>query len=215
MSEDPGATTNTGETENDPAVAEWFSEVRNVESLLAEERGPKMPPRTTDDEALRLTKEESRTILDHRLDWLSETDDKAMRTVRTAVIVLSIIFSAAGVIGGSELRAIPPIPLGLSVLGVGLLFLTIVYGIYTYSDSETVYGPEPALRREVLEYEYSEREWLVMLLNGYEEWIDVMTRVNKRNVKHLNRVQLLLVTSLFCLLLALVSLVLVAPNSSP
>jgi len=198
--------------DEESSLFDSFGDTTEVEALLSEQRGPDMPPSGTDDETLRLTRDEARSILDHRLEWLSETDDKAMRTVRTAVIVLSIIFSAAGIAGEEALNRIPRIPFVLSSIGVVGLFLTIIYGIYTYSDSETVYGPEPALRREVLDYEYSERQWLVMLLNGYDEWIDVMERVNKRNAKHLSRVQYLLVLSLFFLLLALGAIVMNNPS---
>ncbi|MFB6142502.1 MAG: hypothetical protein ABEJ30_04080 [Halorientalis sp.] len=167
------------------------------------EDGPLQAPPETDYEVLVETRREARTVLDHRISLLNDLDDKAMRTVRTAVLVLGLIFSAAGVTGSEGIQRLSSWPLRFATLGVCGLFLTIVYGIVTYSDSETQLGPGRAFRREARTECYSKRQWLNLLLEGYDEWIDVVERVNERNAARLNRVQFSLITSLLCLLAAL------------
>jgi len=181
-------------------------DVKEVEDLVLSEASDHKVSTSSETsvDVLKELQRESRDVLDHRISLLNDLDDKAMRTVRTAVLVLSIIFSAAGVVSSREgIGTIPPLPLQVSGIGVAGLFLTIVYGVVTYSDSETEFGPDVDFRLEARREGLSERQWLILLLSGYNEWISTMEQVNSKNATRLNRVQLLLILSLFCLMIAL------------
>jgi hypothetical protein len=176
-----------------------------VEDLVPSEEadGVISPPDATNGRVLESLRDESREVLNLRIEMLNETDDKAARTVRTAVIVLSIIFSAAGIADPSDLQNLPDPVVWFSIAGIGCLFITVVAGVLNYSDSETKLGPDRDFRLEPRREAYSEREWNVLLLSGYDEWISTMESTYERNKLQLWWVQVLLILSLFLLMVAL------------
>lgn len=106
-------------------------------------------------------------MLRERISLLREIDDKAMRTVRTAVVVLGLVVSAN--------RLSPSQPdLGtlagqLGLLGSALLTTAVVVGTYTYAVSDVDFGVGSDHRREVRREAYTQREWLQFQLGEYDE----------------------------------------------
>lgn len=141
----------------------------------AERRAP------SDTAALRATREEARTILDHEIRLLNDLDDKAMRTVRTAVVTLGALISAAGLGGPSAVASVGAWPLRLFALGCVCLLVTILVGTVASTDSDVILGPNEAFRSEAKVGGYSETEWLVTLLDGYDAWIAYADEVASRN----------------------------------
>lgn len=154
----------------------------------------------SDVEALRITREESRAVLDHRVKDINAMDDTALRIGRVAVIVLGIILSGAGLIGTNRLTSMPTGVLMLFGFGVLLLLITLLISILTYTDSELDVGIDSTWREEVREEGYSEEEWLDTLLEGYDEWIGLLQQEQSANRFQLLITQLLLVTALLILL---------------
>lgn len=150
----------------------------------------------TDTAALRITREESRSVLDHRLELSNDLDDKAMWTVRTAILLLTLLASAAAIEGVSAVKSVPN---GAKVsfgLAVGGLFATVFLGLGAYFVSTTTFGVGESHRREVRDVAYTEREWLEVLLDGYDAWIRQMDRRNEENARSVFWSQALLVVSL-------------------
>lgn len=156
----------------------------------------------TDTAALRLTREESRAVLDHRLAELTDLDDKAMWTMRTAVILLGILASAAGIAGQTTVTSRSPATSASFGLGILGLFLTLIVGVGTYSVSITTPGVGGSHRREVRTASYTEQEWLETLLDAYDEWIAEMERSTDENARLVFWAQALLGLSLGLLFIA-------------
>lgn len=153
----------------------------------------------SDVEALRIAREESRAVLDHRVTDINAMDDAALRIGRVAVVVLGIILSGAGLIGTSRITSMPTGVLILFGSGIFILLLTLLVSILTYTDSELDVGIDSTWREEVREEGYSEEEWLSTLLEGYDEWIGVLQQEQSANRYQLLVTQLLLVTALLLL----------------
>lgn len=192
---------------------EWTGEERSLDDCTASKENPpnestdasaKAPAEETAIEALRTARNESRTVLDGQIDLLNDIDDKAMRSVRTAVVFVGIVISAVQVSGGVE--AVPNADswtFRFSAAGVGFLMASIVAGIYTYSVSSANFGVSDGHREDVL-LGYSEREWLIFLLNEYDEWTNEMAATNEKNSIGLHATLFSLVAGLVCFLLSVV-----------
>lgn len=161
----------------------------------------------SDIESLRLVREESQAALDRRIQMINESDDMAMRTARTGVVVIGILVTAIGVVGPdtvwdqfSWLSGIP------GFLGGVLLFFVVIRGMAMYSSSDIVLGVGHAHRSEVLDATYTEREWLEELLREYSEWHKELRTHHDNQQRALFWTQILFFTSLFLLIIAAVFL---------
>lgn len=147
-------------------------------------------------EALRVTREESRVVLDHQVALLNEIDDRAVRTVRLAGVTLGIVVSVLGLAGPSLLSGAGTTVLLLVSLGVCSLLVCVLVGIGTYSTSGASFGIDESFRREILAGTYAEREWLRELLAAYNGWSDEMQQVIERDGMYLLVTQLLLLAGI-------------------
>lgn len=90
----------------------------------------------SDIEALRVTRTEYRAVLDHQIALLNDLDAKAMWTARTAVFMLGILVSAAGIAGRPVIGTLPTGTLvSLGTGGFGLV-VTIFIGVGVYTVSQ-------------------------------------------------------------------------------
>lgn len=152
--------------------------------------------------ALRLTRKESRLVLDHQIALLNELDDKALRTARTAVVVLGILVSAVGIAGRGTVLDLPLVVQVLGGAGGVFLSATVLVGIALYSSTDITFGIGDGHRDELANTAYTEREWLKLLLTEYADWSDTMERLNETNAERLLIAQLCLSTALLSLLSA-------------
>lgn len=159
-------------------------------------------PVPSDAAALRATRAEAREVLNYKLDVLDSLDDKATWTARTAVVVLGVLISAAGLSGPSAVSTVGPWALALGTVGVGLLLCSVLVGVAAATDSEVNPGPGRSFRREVREEHYDEAEWNATLLDGYDEWIDTADDVTATNRTKLLAAQASLVAAILALVLA-------------
>lgn len=159
---------------------------------------------SSDTEALRLTRKESRAVLERKFEVLEDIDQKAMHTVRTAIVMLGVVVSAAGISGTDGLTSFGLFPALLVVAGTFSLLLSFIGGVVIYAVSGVPDGVSRAHQKDVLERNFKESEWLYVLILSYVEWIDGVARTNQRNAKYLTAIQILLAIGLFLLVLAVV-----------
>lgn len=139
-------------------------------------------------DVLRSACSESRAVLDDQLDELADIGDKALWTVRTSLIVLGIVVSTASLANAETLRRLHEAVLALWLLGVCLLLTASVYGLGTYFGADRARGISPEFRRRARNG-LSNRDWHVLLLDGYDGWIEEMELTTDRYGTHLFRAQ--------------------------
>lgn len=158
---------------------------------MSGESAPQDPP--TDLEVLRSACEESRVVLDYQLEVLAEIDEKAIWSVRTAIIVLGLLISVGSLTDGSAIRTLSPPVIGLATAGTLSLLFTIWFGLLAYHWSFEAFGIGPQERQAALSGRLDEREWLQMLLQDwYPEWIERQAMFNVYNNRILVGAHLLL-----------------------
>lgn len=108
---------------------------------------------------------ESRNVIDAQRETMADIDSKAVSTVRITVLVTGIVVAAAR-IGGPSLFH----PLLLS-LGVGLLLVATVVGVFTYTESNLFLGPNQAYLQALAEGDV-ETPWEEDLVVRLAHWID-------------------------------------------
>lgn len=153
---------------------------------------------TTDDgrhdlEALRTTREEVRTVLDHQLQTINDVDTKAAKTSRLDAILLGLVLTA-----GSFLAQADAFSAGVYVNGFSLAGLLFVVGSFTlavatYSTTDVRTGVGPADVQRLVDAKYSEREWLVLLLRSEARWMAENERRQARNASLLTASQAALI----------------------
>lgn len=165
----------------------------------------RIPAEEVDTEALEIVREESREVLNEQLSLLSDIDDKAMRTVRTSVLFIGLVISAIQLSGTPiAVEEIGRWPFRLATAGVTFLLASIVAGIWTYSVSDPDFGVSSDHRKDIVAGGYTEREWLLLQLNEYDEWTDSMRDTNETNVVGLHATLFSLIAGVLSLLLSAV-----------
>lgn len=144
---------------------------------------------------------ESRAVLDHEIDILNDIDDKAVWTVRTAVLVVGLVVSAASITGNRGLSLPTPVKVSAG-LGVSVLLGAMVSGVMTYAISAPEPGISAQYRAAVLDGTIPEAQWRRELLDGYDRWIAQMQDVNEKNGYYLFVTQTLLLLGVVLLSVA-------------
>lgn len=143
----------------------------------------------SDIEALRVTHEESRVVLDHQVALQKDLDDEALRTVRLALFLIALIVSVAQLVEPGQVAS-----LGIGTLlsvGTGVLGLSIAVfiGLGVYVETDVPFGVGPGHRREGTTQAYPEMRWLELLLAEYDGWTDDARTANGINALWLGRAQ--------------------------
>lgn len=161
------------------------------------------PESAPDIAVLRSACEESRSVLDHQLSVLDDIDEKAIWSVRTAILVLGLLISAASFADGSAVRQAELPILGLAFAGTIGLASTIWLGIFTYHWSFEEFGIGPNERSAAVLQDGSEHRWRThLLMTGYTPWIQRQESFNRYNQLLLFITHLLLSMGVTLLLLA-------------
>lgn len=143
----------------------------------------------TAQETLRITRVESRVVLDHQIDLLNEIDERALRTVRTSIVVLALLASAGQIAGPAQIRSLHWIQTtGFALAGI-LFVLAILVGMAIYTVSHVPYGIGPTHRAEAEDGGYSERDWLKLLLEEYDDWSTEVLELTENNARWLTYAQ--------------------------
>lgn len=155
---------------------------RRTEDNPAGKTQEQPPAEAVDTEALETVRVESRKVLSEQIRLLNDIDDKAMRSVRTAVLFIGLVVTAVQISDDPTAFAeLDAWPFRLAVGGVSFLLTSVLLGIYTYSVSEPEFGVSDGHRNDVVQGGFSRHEWLVFQLNEYDEWTDSMSEVNEQN----------------------------------
>lgn len=157
----------------------------------------------SDVEAYRSLARESRSVLDHQIAFLNQMDDAALRTVRTAILVIGIVVSAASIAPGRNISVtFESWPIRLGVVGIVALLASMCLGIYTYRISNATLGPSRDFANEIRDQEFDSIEWYDLLLGGFDEWQERMRSELHTNARFLLAVQGLLLVGIVLLSLA-------------
>lgn len=115
---------------------------------------------------LKTTYEEVRAVLEAQNDTISDIDDKAMRTVRLAIILVGIIVAVARIDGPEIFHPY--------WFGTGLAFLlaSVLIGVLTYRDSNLFIGPNRDYVEQLVNDDFQDTTWDRDLLVTYAEWIE-------------------------------------------
>lgn len=122
-------------------------------------------------EALQTTQSEVRDVLDHQIQTFNDVDNKAARTFRLNAILLGLLVTAASFVAQADIVNFGSVINEWTLGGVVLLTLSFIFAVLTYTKSniETGVGPND-IERLIVE-QYSEKEWLILLLRSEAEWM--------------------------------------------
>jgi hypothetical protein len=166
------------------------------------------PP--SDTETLETALTESRRTFDKSVDRLEEIDDKAMRSVRTAVLLAGLVASAISLGGPDSMSELGLLPVITGAVGVISLGASIVVGIGVYAVTEYPYGVRNAHRASPGAGEHTYGEWLVTLLDAYDTWSDELQVETTRTIAYLEFIQFTLGLAVVTLLVSSSKIVLEA-----
>lgn len=159
-------------------------------------------PPPSDTETLETALIESRRTFDKSVDRLEEIDDKAMRSVRTAVLLAGLVASAISLGGPDSMSELGLLPVFTGAVGVICLGASIVVGIGVYAVTEYPYGVRSAHRASPGAGEHTYGEWLVTLLDAYDTWSDELQVETTRTIAYLEFIQFTLGSAVVTLLVS-------------
>lgn len=159
--------------------------------------------RVSDPEALALAREESRAVLERKLRALDESNTKAMHTVRTAVVSLGLVISTLTLLAGVGKDEFGTATVLATGTGILCLVLSIVTGVVTYITSGAPDGISQSYRDDVRSGGFDEVDWLLILLSGYDQWVNGVDRAKQQKERRLLWVQLLLTVGLILVVAAM------------
>lgn len=153
-------------------------------------------------ETLETALAESRRTFDKSVGRLEEIDEKAMRSVRTAVLLAGLVASAISLGGPGAVSQIGPLPVITGAVGVVSLGTSIVIGIGIYDATEYSCGIHDPHRAAIADGEHTYDEWLVTLLDAYTKLSDDIQVETNRNDVYLEIVQFTLGIAVVTLLVS-------------
>lgn len=144
--------------------------------------------------ALEEAKGDAIRVVDHQINIINDVDDKASDTLRSCILLLSVILTAGSLltsIGGLDIVAELPVLLnfilaGILICGILCIFITTHKAIVVYRSTEMAVGPKHLLD-QFEENNYTQKEWLYLVLyNTRQKWIPKNEKVNKRDAERLD-----------------------------
>lgn len=157
----------------------------------------------SDEPALRAAVEEARRSYDKDIAVLNDIDEKAMRAGRTGLILIGVAVSALAVFGPDALIEASRTVFVFTALGIGLVFVSTIFALGTYTATEYPTGIGENHRESVLNDGYSEEEWLILLLNEYGKWTEEVNEEIEENAELLENTMVLQMFGLLSMSLAI------------
>lgn len=96
-------------------------------------------------------------------------------------MVIGILVSAAGIAGPDAIRAIPPVPPALSLLGSVSLLVSVFTGIGSLAASDFAFGIASGAVVHPVDTGASGRQYLEELLVSYQLWVTRTFEVREGN----------------------------------
>lgn len=140
--------------------------------------------------------QEARAVLEAQQATAADIDQKTMRTARLTAILVGLVLSVA------QLRVVTFAPLAV-MISVGILILSVTIGIFNYSASDPIAGPNPYYLHRLVANEFPEMTWEEALLTEAGRWISDNEDEIARNGEVLLVQRLLLILGLQLLAVAL------------
>ncbi|PSP37988.1 hypothetical protein BRC71_08430 [Halobacteriales archaeon QH_7_65_31] len=180
-----------------------MSEGVEVDDTDNKDEDEDVPAEEVDLQALEIVRQESREVLTEQIRLLNDIDDKAMRSVRTAVLFIGLVISAIQLSNQPvTFNQIGSWPFRLASGGLTSLLISVLLGIYTYSVSKPDLGVSEDHRTDVVQGAFSKGEWLRFQLDEYDEWTDNMNTMNTKNAVLFHSSLAAAVLGIFSLLLS-------------
>lgn len=156
--------------------------------------------------AQRLALDEYRRRLDNQVKVFEGVDDKALRTVRTSVLILGVVASTVGIAGPERLSAVSNVIVLYVGVGVMLLFAAAFGGIGSYAATKYDIGPP----MDTLDPDSADdgAEWVATAVEEYSDVVrETGTRI-QQNSEYVVHSQLAMLVGVTMLLTAAGMLVL-------
>ena len=154
------------------ASTEQSGEAESEQGGEKSEVGENQPGREHDIEALRVTQDEARTVIDHQIQTFNDVDNKAAKTSRLNGLLLGLILTAASFLAQTSAFDVAPYVNNFTIGGVILLIVSFIFAIVTYTTTNIETGVGPKDIRRLVDRKYSEKEWLILLLRSEAAWME-------------------------------------------
>ena len=99
-------------------------------------------------DALDVTYEEARRVVEYQLDSVSDIDSKAAHTLRVLFVVFGLLVTAVSVIvntmlqqKATDLETAQQFVNSFTAIGIALLLFSLLVAIWTYNETHTKTGP--------------------------------------------------------------------------
>jgi hypothetical protein len=145
-----------------------------------------------------VTYEEARTVLDRQQQLIADIDEKAVQTVRITTVLLGVIVTGAEVSNTTIFHD------EFLIAGGASLFLSIIAGMWTYSESDLYIGPNKDYVRQLAKGSFYGTEWDDDLLMTMADWIEANHGDITFNGRLLSLTQILLALGVLLVALAVV-----------
>lgn len=165
--------------------------------------------------SLEVALSEAHRTFDRYVDRLEESDEKAMRSVRTSVLLSGLVASAIGLGGPESVSNFGLATVIATATGVISLVTSMVVGIGTYATGDYPCGVDDVHAEVSGADELDHEEWLETLLASYDHWIGKLDAESSRSDVYLDVVHHALGLSVILLLLASSMVVLKASFGTP
>lgn len=138
-----------------------------------------------DIEAVRRTQDEARAVLDHQIETFRNVDDKAARTFRLDAILLGLVLTAVSFATRADNVQIEPFVNWESITGIALIIISFIFAVITYTTTNIQTGIGSSDIRRFVDGNYTEEEWLSLLLRSEAAWMEWNEKMQTENGTYL------------------------------
>lgn len=108
---------------------------------------------------------EARAVIEEQRQVIGDIDAKAMYTVRVVVVIVGVIVAAVRISGPEMFAA------GYLTVGLGLMLVSLAFGVVTYSESNLFLGPNDTYLRQLVDADVDAETWEEDLCLRMSDWI--------------------------------------------
>ena len=142
-----------------------------------------------DIEALRVTQEMGRAVLDLQIENINGLNEKAAQTIRFNVLILGVVLTIFSLIfknGGEAVQARSMLN-GATGGAILLSGVSILAALWTYTSSRKEVGATGPAMEQVLDDDtsYTQRQWLTGVIRSQSNWIAENEQVNREDALYL------------------------------
>ncbi|SFS00063.1 hypothetical protein SAMN05216559_2304 [Halomicrobium zhouii] len=133
-----------------------------------------------------ILREEAHRTVDNQINTLNDIDSKVARILRINLVILGILLTGLSVATAPESQPnqilhYTDLINNYTIAGVSLLLLSTGVAAITYTASSLQSGLAATDLRNLLNNDYTDRQNLEGIVEGYSEWIEYNYRTNAKN----------------------------------